>query len=74
MVLEFGFDDHIKENELGGSRSTNGEMRNVYKILVKKSEWKRSLGRPRRRWEGNIKMDLGEKRWEEVDWMILARD
>jgi hypothetical protein len=34
-----------------------GKMRNVYKILVRKTEGKRPLGRPRRRWENNIKMD-----------------
>jgi hypothetical protein len=35
-----------------------GEVRNVYKILVAKPEWKRPLGIPRRRWEENIEMDL----------------
>jgi hypothetical protein len=37
-----------------------GENRNVYEILVGKPEGKRPLGRPRRRWEGNIRMDLKE--------------
>jgi hypothetical protein len=37
-----------------------GEMRNAYTILVGKPEWKRQLGRPRSRWEDNIKMDLRE--------------
>ena len=37
-----------------------GERRGVYRILVRKSEGKRPLGRPRRRWEDNIKMDLQE--------------
>jgi hypothetical protein len=37
-----------------------GEMRNTYKILVGKPEEKRSLGRPSRRWQDNIKVDLGE--------------
>jgi hypothetical protein len=40
-----------------------GETRNAYKILVGKPEGKRSLGRPRRRWVDNIKMDLREIRW-----------
>jgi hypothetical protein len=39
-----------------------GEKRNVYRLLVGKSERKRPLGRPRRRWVDNIKMDLGEIR------------
>jgi hypothetical protein len=45
---------------MGGACSTNGEKRNASKISVEKSEEKRALGRPRRRWVGNIKMDLGE--------------
>ena len=45
------------------------EGRGVQKVLVGKPEGKRPLGRPRRRWEDNIKMDL-----EEVDWMELAKD
>ena len=40
-----------------------GERRYVYRVLVLKSEGKRSLGRPRHRWEDTIKMDLQEVRW-----------
>jgi hypothetical protein len=43
---------------VGGACSTNGEKRSAYRILVGKSEGKGPLGRPRRRWEDNIKMDL----------------
>jgi hypothetical protein len=43
---------------MGGACSTNGEKRNAYKLLVGKSEGRRPLGRPRRRWVDNIKMDL----------------
>jgi hypothetical protein len=49
-------------------------MRNVYNIFVGKPEVKRSLGRPRRRWEDNIRMDLREIWWEGVDVMHLAQD
>jgi len=42
--------------------------------LVRKPEGKRPLGRPRRRWEDNIKMDLREIGWEDVDWIHLAQD
>jgi hypothetical protein len=51
-----------------------GEKRNVYRLLVGKPEGKRPLGRPRRRWVDNIKMDLGEVGWGDVDWIGLAQD
>jgi hypothetical protein len=47
-----------------------GEKRNSYRILVGKPEEKRPLGRPRRRWVDNIKMDLREIVW---DWMDMAQ-
>jgi hypothetical protein len=47
------------ENEIGGACSTHGEESGVHRLLVGKPEGKRSLGRPRRRWE-DIKMDLQE--------------
>jgi hypothetical protein len=50
------------------------EMRNTYRIFVGKPEGKRSLGRPRHRGEGNIRMDVREIGWEGVDWMHLAQD
>jgi hypothetical protein len=49
-------------------------MRNVYNILVGKPEGRRPLGRPRRRWEANIIMDLRETGWKGTDWIILAHD
>jgi hypothetical protein len=51
-----------------------GEKRNAYRILVGKPEGKRPLGRSRRRWVGNIKMDIGETRWNGMDWIGLAQD
>jgi hypothetical protein len=51
-----------------------GEKRNVYRLLVGKPEGKRPLGRPRRRWIDNIKMDLLEIRLSVVDWIDLAQD
>jgi hypothetical protein len=45
---------------MGGACSTNGEKGIAYRILVGKLEGKRALGRPRRRWEDNIKIDLRE--------------
>jgi hypothetical protein len=51
-----------------------GEERNVYRVLMGKPEGKRSLGRPRRRWEDGITMDLRETGWGSVDWIQLAQD
>ena len=51
-----------------------GENRGIYRVLVGKPEGKRPLGRPRRRWEDNIKMDLQEVRSGGVDWIELAQD
>jgi hypothetical protein len=50
------------------------EGRGVYRVLVAKPEGKRPLGRPRRRWEDNIRMDLQEVGCGCVDWIGLARD
>jgi hypothetical protein len=52
---------------MGRACSTNGETRNAYRILVRKPEGKRPLGRPRRRWVDNIKMDLREIGRDGVD-------
>jgi hypothetical protein len=51
-----------------------GKDRSVYRVLVGKPEGKRPLGRPRRRWEDNIKMDLQEIGVGCGDWMELAQD
>jgi hypothetical protein len=51
-----------------------GEKRNAYRILVGKPEGKRLLGRPRHRWEDNIRMDLREIGWGGMDWIGLAQD
>jgi hypothetical protein len=57
-----------------GHVARKGEKRVVYRVLVGKPERKRPLGRPRRRWEDNIKMDLQEVRCGDMDWIELARD
>ena len=51
-----------------------GQGRGVYRVLVGKPEGKRPLGRPRRRWEDNIKVDLKEVGGDCGDWMELAQD
>jgi hypothetical protein len=50
------------------------KKKNTYRLLVGKPEGKRPLGRPTRRWEDNIRMDLGEVGWGDVDWIGLAQD
>jgi len=50
------------------------DMRNAYSILVGKPEGKISLGRTRRRWEENIRMDLSEIVWVGVNWIHLTQD
>jgi hypothetical protein len=59
---------------VGGTCGTNGEKRNVNRLLVGKPVEKRPLGRPRRRWLDNIKMDLLEIGLNVVDWISLAQD
>jgi hypothetical protein len=54
--------------------STNGEKRNMFRLLIGKPEGKGPLGRRRCRWEDNIRMDLGEMGWVGVDWIDLAQD
>jgi hypothetical protein len=51
-----------------------GEGRGVYRILVARPEGMRPLGRPRHRWEDNMKMDLRETRINGVNWICLAQD
>ena len=51
-----------------------GERRGLYRVLAGKPEGRRTLGRPRRRWEDNIKMDLREVGCEGMGWIELAQD
>jgi len=57
-----------------GACSRHGESRGACRVLVGNPEGKRPLGRPRRRCEGNIKMDLQEMGWGDMDWTDLAQD
>jgi len=51
-----------------------GERRVSYRVLAGKPEGKRQLGRQRHRWEDNIKMDLQEVEWGDMDWIDLAEN
>ena len=59
---------------MGEACSTYGERRGIFRVLVRKPEGKRQLGRPRLRWEDNIKMDLQEVVCRGMDWIELAQD
>jgi hypothetical protein len=59
---------------MGKACRTHGEKRNAYRIFVGKPERMRPIGRPRRRWEDSIKMDLREIGWGGMDWIDLAQD
>jgi hypothetical protein len=56
------------------ARMGGGEDERVYRLLVGKPEGKRTVRKPRHGWVDNIKMDLGEVRWDDVDWIGLAQD
>jgi hypothetical protein len=51
-----------------------GEKMNAYRVLIGELEGNRPLGRPRSRWEENIKMGLREIEWGDIDWIDLAQD
>jgi hypothetical protein len=51
-----------------------GKKRNAYKVLVRKLEGNRQLGRPRRTWQNDIKMNLRETGWVGMDWIRTTRD
>jgi len=59
---------------MGGACSVYGEGRGVHRVLMGKPEGKRRLGRPRRRWEDYIKMDLQEVGCRSLNWIVLAQD
>ncbi|KAJ4439309.1 hypothetical protein ANN_07431 [Periplaneta americana] len=67
---------NIKSRRLrwAGHVARMGESRNAYRVLVGRPEGKRLLGRPRRRWEDNIKMDLRKVGYDDRDWVNLAQD
>jgi hypothetical protein len=59
---------------MGREFSTNWEKKNAYRILTRKPKEKRALGKPRRGWVDDIKMDHREIGWDVVDWIGMAQD
>jgi hypothetical protein len=65
----------LRKMKFTGHVACMGEMKNTYNILVGNLKGKRRLRRPRsRKWEGNMRMDLGEIGWKVVDWIHLVQD
>jgi hypothetical protein len=64
--------DSLDNGDVGRYVARMGEKRNACRILVGKPEGKRPLGRPRRRWVDNIKIDLREIRWDGLIWLRIG--
>jgi hypothetical protein len=64
----------VKEDKMGETCGTHGGEKGIYRVLVGSSEGKRPLGRPRRRWENNIKLHLREIGIDGANWIRLAQD
>jgi hypothetical protein len=73
-IIRQGKASQVKANEVGGACGTHGRGEKVYKVLVGKPEGKRPLGRPRRRWEDEVRMELREIGLGGVDWIRLVQD
>jgi len=73
LLTQYLSADQVETNEVGGACSTYGEGTGVYRVLVGKPEGKRPLGRPRRRWEDNIKMSHQDVGCGGMDWINLAQ-
>jgi hypothetical protein len=63
----------LRRMRWAGHVARMGEKKNLYRLLVGNAEGKRPLARPRHKWVGNIRMDLGEVGWGDVDWIGLAQ-
>jgi len=66
--------NQIEKNDMGGACSMYWERRGMHRILVGKPEVKRSFGRPRRRWDDTLKIDLQQMGCGGMDWIKLAQD
>jgi hypothetical protein len=74
FVTQYFSDDQIEKNWMGGTCSTYGERRCVYRVFMGKPEGKRLCGRTRHIWEDNIKMDHQELGCGRMEWIELAQD
>ena len=74
LLTKYCLGDEMTEDEVGRACGTYGEDRNIYWVLVGKSEGKRPLERRRHKWEDNIEIDHTEIGWEGMDWICLSQD
>jgi len=74
LFTQYFAGDKIEKNEMGWVCGAYGRGEGVYRFLVGKPEGRRSLGRPKRRWMDNIRMDLQEVECGYVDWIGLAQN
>jgi hypothetical protein len=72
LFAKYNQNDQVKKDEMGRVCTMNGDKRNGYRILEGKSEGRRPLRRPRRRWEDNIRIDLRDIGWGGMDWIDVA--
>jgi hypothetical protein len=66
--------EQIEKNEMSGTCNTYGKRRGVYRGFLGKPEVQKPVGRPRRRWEDNIKVDLQEVECGGMDWVDLSQN
>ena len=74
LLTQYFSRDKIENIEIGGECIVYGERRGVYRVLVGKPDGNRPLGRPRRGWEDNFKMDIQKVGIGGMDWIYLAQD
>jgi hypothetical protein len=74
LLTQYCTGDKIAKNDMGGACSAVGEDRGIYRFLVGKPEKYRPMGRLRRKWEDNIKMDLQKVGCGGRDWIGLTQD
>jgi hypothetical protein len=74
LFARYNWNDQIKEDEMDRVCRTHEENIKSYRVLVGKPEGNRPLGRPRRKWKNNVKIDVRGIGWGVMDWIDLAKD
>jgi hypothetical protein len=74
LLTKYHLGDQIEKSEMGGACGMYGGQERCIQGLVGRHDWKRPFGRPRSRWDDNVKIDLQEVGWGDMNWIDLARD